>query len=234
MGQKDRDTGKGALSRRDFLKASAAGAAAVGIAEFAQVGPAAAAITGAAATFHTTCPYCSASCGQLVAVDSTDPAAAKVIDLYGDWRSPFNAGGLCAKGAGGYQLVNNPRRLGAWTAAEMLAMTGSSNHPVSNTFLSDGTTNGVAYKRLGGTTTWTAMPLDNALTEIVNGDATGDNTHLGLKAYRGDATYLDSVNYNSKKVAFFGSSHINNEQNYLLKKITTNFGTNNCEHQARI
>jgi anaerobic selenocysteine-containing dehydrogenase len=227
MGQKDRDTGKGALSRRDFLKASAAGAAAVGIAEFAQVGPAAAAITGAAATFHTTCPYCSASCGQLVAVDSTDPAVAKVIDLYGDWRAPWNTGGLCAKGAGGFQLVNNPRRVGAWTGPELLAMTGSSNHPVDNAFRADGTTNGVAYKRVANGP-WSAMPLDTALGEIVN----GDGTQTGLKAIRGT---VDNANkYHSKNVAFFGCSHINNEQNYLLKKLTANFGTNNCEHQARI
>lgn len=229
MGQKDLEKGKGALSRRDFLKASAAGAAAVGIAEFAQVGPAAAAITGAAATFHSTCPYCSASCGQLVAVDTTDPATAKVIDVYGDWRSPFNTGGLCAKGAGGFQLVNNPRRVGAWTAAEMTAMTGSPNHPVNNVFLADKTTftDGVAYKRVANGP-WSAIQLDTAMNEIVN----GDGTHLGLVDYRDGGAALGANN--SGGVAWFGCSHVNNEQNYLLKKLSANFGTNNTEHQARI
>ena len=168
-----------------------------------------------------------------MAVDSTDPATAKVIDLYGDWRSPFNTGGLCAKGAGGFQLVNNPRRIGAWTAAEMTTMTGSANHPVNNVFLANKTTypDGVAYKRVANGP-WSAMDLDDALTEIVNGDASNGATHLGLKSYRGT---VDGANkYHSKKVAWFGCSHINNEQNYLLKKITANFGTNNCEHQARI
>jgi anaerobic selenocysteine-containing dehydrogenase len=238
-----KDTGKWTLSRRDFLKASAAGAAGVGLAEFAQVGPAAAAVTGAAGTFHTTCPYCSASCGQLVAVDAVDATkgnqgSGNVIDVYGDYRSPMNGGGLCAKGAGALQLATNPRRLGAWTAAEMLAKTGSSNHPVknlkapynpANVFLADGTSNPVAYKRIGNED-WTAMALDDAWDEIL----LGDGVQTGLLAYRGDETYLASHDYNSKQVAFFGCSHMNNEQNYLWKKIITTFGSNNVEHQARI
>jgi anaerobic selenocysteine-containing dehydrogenase len=35
-------------------------------------------------------------------------------------------------------------------------------------------------------------------------------------------------------VQFFGSSHINNEQNYLYRKIVADFGTSQVEHQARI
>jgi len=40
--------------------------------------------------------------------------------------------------------------------------------------------------------------------------------------------------YNSKGVAFFGSSHMNNESNYMYRKLIANFGTSNVEHQARI
>jgi len=40
--------------------------------------------------------------------------------------------------------------------------------------------------------------------------------------------------HNSKGVAFFGSSHMNNESNYMYRKIIANFGTSNTEHQARI
>lgn len=235
MDKERKDEGKMSLSRRDFLKVSAAGATAVGLAEFAQVTPSAAAVTGAAVTHHTTCPYCSASCGQLVAVDAADPTkkvgTGKVIDVYGDHRSPFNSGGLCAKGAGAYQLVNNARRVGAWTAADLLAMTGSSNHPVDNVFRADGTTAGKAYRRKGNGS-WTAISIDTAMTEIVQGYNDGSHSHSGLVTYRGT---VDNTNkYNSKNVAFFGSSHMNNECNYVYKKITCNFGTNNVEHQARI
>ncbi len=227
MDKERKDTGKMPLSRRDFLKVSAAGATAVGLAEFAQVTPSAAAIAGsdAAHTFHTTCPYCSASCGQLVAV-STD--GTRVLDVYGDHRSPYNAGGLCAKGAGAYQLVTNHRRIGAWTTAELTTADNPlGNHPVDNVFKADGTNAGVAYRRKGNGT-WSAISLDTAFSEIVG----GYDTHTGLVTIRGT---VDNTNkFHSKKVAFFGCSHMNNEQNYVYKKITLNFGTNNVEHQARI
>ncbi len=44
----------------------------------------------------------------------------------------------------------------------------------------------------------------------------------------------DANGYNSKGVAFLGSSHMNNEPNYLYRKLIANFGTSNTEHQARI
>jgi anaerobic selenocysteine-containing dehydrogenase len=53
----------------------------------------------------------------------------------------------------------------------------------------------------------------------------------GLVGYRGT---LPTTTYNSKGVAFFGSSHLNNDANYLYRKIIANFGTSNVEHQARI
>ncbi len=70
-----------------------------------------------------------------------DNATGKVIDIYGDFESPMNAGGLCAKGAGAFQLVTNPRRIGAWPAP----------HPVNNVFAAattDDDLSGVAYKRI--------------------------------------------------------------------------------------
>ena len=77
----------------------------------------------------TTCPYCSASCGQRVVTALTCADAGKVVDIYGDFESPMNSGGLCAKGAGSLQLVNNSRRIGAWTAT----------HPVNPVFAADAT-----------------------------------------------------------------------------------------------
>ena len=123
----------------------------------------------------------------------------------------MNSGGLCAKGAGSIQLVNNSRRIGAWTGT----------HPVNPVFTADGTSNGVAYKRTGNGA-WSAMDLQTAMGEIATGMVTA----------RGALT--DASGYNSKGVAFLGSSHMNNEPNYIYRKLIANFGTSNTEHQARI
>jgi formate dehydrogenase major subunit len=109
MATQDKEPKRSGISRRTFLKASSAAAAAgaAGL-DFALSMPTAAHAAPVAKTIHTTCPYCSASCGQHVDLD----AAGNVLDIYGDVDSPNNNGGLCAKGAGTYQLVTNPRRLG--------------------------------------------------------------------------------------------------------------------------
>ncbi|PKQ30002.1 MAG: hypothetical protein CVT60_02380 [Actinobacteria bacterium HGW-Actinobacteria-10] len=204
--------GKQGISRRDFLKTGAAAAAvsATGI-SFAAA-PSLAAAAEVADTFHTTCPYCSASCGQLVDVD----ASGNVLDVYGDHMSPFNDGGLCAKGAGAFQLVTNPRRIGAFAGT----------HPVNNTFAYDSAyADGIAYKRIGNAA-WTKVALDTALADIAT----------GMKAARDASGAAPSYanGYNSKQVAFFGSSHLNNEANYFYRRLVAQFGTSNVEHQARI
>jgi formate dehydrogenase major subunit len=142
-----------------------------------------------------------------------DNATEEVVDIYGDFESPLNSGGLCAKGAGSIQLANNRRRIGAFTGT----------HPVNPVFAADGTSNGVAYKRTGNGA-WSAMPLDTAMDEIAD----------ALVTARGALPADGPSQNNSKAVAFFGSSHMNNEPNYMYRKIIANFGTSNVEHQARI
>lgn len=248
-----RDTGQpvSGITRRDFLKTAAAATAVAGCGlEFAYDPEKAAAYENSnyyTVTF-TTCPYCSASCGQRVVVangatkpDGTAwvaPEAAhpdtalrgQVVDIYGDFESPINQGGLCAKGAGAKQLVNNPYRIGAWSATDAQLAYNGGSHPVNNVFRAIPETgtyaSGVAYKRVGndrnadGSPVWTAIPLATAFSEIAT----------GLVDARGA---VDSNN-NSKGVAFLGSSHINNEPNYLYRKTIAMFGTSNVEHQARI
>jgi len=234
-----RDTGQPAASgitRRDFLKVGAAATAVAGCGlEFAYDPDKALAYEGNTAytVTTTTCPYCSASCGQRVVKDNT---SGKVVDIYGDFDSVFNTGGLCAKGAGSLQLVNNPRRVGAWPAgAPELAAT-NGDHPVSNAFLADTATypNGVAYKCVGTAsgvnTAWAPMPLDQAMGEIADGLMAARDNVGGVGASAPSA----ANGYNGKGVAFFGCSHMNNEGNYLYRKLIANFGTSNVEHQARI
>ena len=141
----------------------------------------------------------------------TGPNAGKVVDIYGDFESPMNSGGLCAKGAGAKQLVTNSRRVGAWAGT----------HPVNNTFAYDASyTDGIAYRRVGDGA-WAKVNLDAAMAEIAQRVVSARGT-------------LSPTTYNSKGVAFLGCSHMNNESNYLYRKVIANFGTSNVEHQARI
>jgi anaerobic selenocysteine-containing dehydrogenase len=151
--------------------------------------------------------------------------------------SPFNDGGLCAKGAGTYQLVTNSRRLAAFEgthpvnpvfAAQPAATTFGSTAPTgwatSGAPTWDGTKTyggGVAYWRLGDGA-WNPVPLDLAMADIAAKMVTARGT---VNAANG---------YNSKKIAFFGSSHLNNEQNYVYRRLIGQFGSSNVEHQARI
>jgi formate dehydrogenase major subunit len=212
MGQEDK--GRTGLSRRDFLKVSAAGAVAATALDWAPA-PAMAQMplhTGDTVinTFHTTCPYCSASCGQVVAVGDV---TGDVYDIYGDVDSPINNGGLCAKGAGAYQLVTNKRRLGAF-----------STNDANPTFAYDASfTDGVAYKRTGNEA-WSKVALATAMDDIAT----------KLVAAREGITPGQTNASNSRHVQFFGCSHMNNEQNYTYRKLIAEFGTSLTEHQARI
>jgi anaerobic selenocysteine-containing dehydrogenase len=189
----------------------------------------------------TTCPYCSASCGQRVVVDKRagSPTLDQVIDIYGDFESPMNSGGLCSKGAGALQLVNNPRRIGAWETAThptghnaFVAKPAATAFPAppagwtGPAYLAGDYTygDGVAYWRLANDE-WTAVPLPAAMADIAG----------RMKSARDVGGAPSAANsYNKKNVAFFGSSHMNNESNYIYRKLIANFGTSNVEHQARI
>jgi formate dehydrogenase major subunit len=213
--EQEKKQGRFELSRRDFLKVSAAGAAAATMVDWAPAPAMAIDLHGtdtATNTFHTTCPYCSASCGQVVVVGNN---TGDVYDIHGDWESPFSNGGLCVKGAGAYQLVTNKRRLGAYDT-----------NPVNPTFAYDPAyTEGIAYKRVGNEP-WTKMDLQEALEEAAG----------RLKGHRDTAGFSSTgpEQFDSKGVVFFGSSHLNNEQNYVYRKLVANFGTTDTEHQARI
>jgi anaerobic selenocysteine-containing dehydrogenase len=231
MGQKDKEAGRMELSRRDFLKVSAAGAAVGAALDFAPA-PALAnihtdiispATTPEGTTTRTsTCPYCSAQCGQKVVVGST---SGKVYDIYGDVNSPTNHGGLCAKGAGAYQLVNNVRRLGV-PEHTAIAENGDGKDMT-----------GTAWVRTANDP-WVEIPLATAMTEIAAGSAVAGRTHAGLVGIRNAETTSWPASYslgnNARAVQFFGCSHMNNEANNIYRKIVADFGTSQVEHQARI
>jgi formate dehydrogenase major subunit len=103
-----------AFSRREFLKASAAGLApgtALGslIGLGATLAPATARAQGLrilnAKATPTVCPYCSVGCAMIAHTIGNE-----IVNIEGDKRSPHNEGCLCPKGAATYQLLRNPNR----------------------------------------------------------------------------------------------------------------------------
>jgi formate dehydrogenase major subunit len=101
------------ISRRDFIRVSAASGGAAALGGLVGLGADLAPTLAAAAelrikdakTYPSICPYCSVGCATLVhTVDG------KITNIEGDPRSPHNEGTLCPKGAAIYQLHVNPNR----------------------------------------------------------------------------------------------------------------------------
>ena len=108
-----------AVTRRQFMKVSAAGLAAssVGALGFMDAGDALAAgvrpfkLEKATET-RNTCPYCAVSCGVLVySVADAKDGKAKVIHIEGDSDNPINRGTLCPRGAASLGFVHSVNRL---------------------------------------------------------------------------------------------------------------------------
>ena len=101
------------ISRRDFLRVSAAAGSATAlgglIGSGVNLGPVVAQaqelrIKNAQVT-PSVCPYCSVGCATLIhTIDG------KVVNIEGDPRGPHNEGALCPKGAAIFQLHVNPNR----------------------------------------------------------------------------------------------------------------------------
>jgi formate dehydrogenase major subunit len=103
-------------NRRDFLKASLAGGAALSFLGF-DPAPALAqlrALKIARATeTRSTCPYCAVGCGVIIYTigDKAKNVTPQVSHVEGDPDHPTNRGTLCPKGASLYQEIINERRL---------------------------------------------------------------------------------------------------------------------------
>jgi len=100
------------LSRRDFLKIAAAGAAAGlspaarGIAVEPFVQPPEQVLPGQATWYASTCRQCPAGCGIIVRVIN-----GRARKIEGNPLHPLNHGKLCARGQAGLQVLYNPDRL---------------------------------------------------------------------------------------------------------------------------
>ena len=103
-------------TRRDFLKVSTLGGAALTLFGF-DLAPAYAQLRelkiARASETRSTCPYCSVSCGIIIYTigDKAKNVTPQVIHVEGDPDHPINRGTLCPKGASLEQDILNDRRL---------------------------------------------------------------------------------------------------------------------------
>ena len=108
-----------AVTRRQFMKVSAAGLAASSVGALGFVGAGEALAAGVrpfklekATETRNTCPYCAVSCGVLVySVADAKDGKAKVIHIEGDSDNPINRGTLCSRGAASLGFVHSVNRL---------------------------------------------------------------------------------------------------------------------------
>jgi formate dehydrogenase major subunit len=104
------------VTRRQFLKAGAAGAGALGasvlgfdIAQARQVRQLLR-IDGATVS-HTVCPYCAVGCSMLAYTKKGANGKVELLQIEGNPDSPVNEGTLCPKGATALQLAISRRRV---------------------------------------------------------------------------------------------------------------------------
>jgi formate dehydrogenase major subunit len=128
----------------------------------------------------------------------------KIIDVEGDPDSPVSQGCLCPKGAATFQLVTGDHR-----------------------------EKRVLYRRPGGTE-WEELPLAQAMEMVAQ----------RVKKTR-DETWQERVEDPQAKdrgqlvrrtlgIAHLGGATLDNEENYLLKKLYSALGIVQVENQARI
>ncbi len=221
---------KRGITRRDFIKWSAAAGAAAKAVDWTKVGPSLAAPT-VANTYRNICPYCSVSCGVKVDVDNATHANGTIVDIYGDETNVLNQGSLCSKGSALYQLVNSPARV-----TEPRVKIGDG---VDGTWYRHSGGAEAGWLDIFGLTTWadntyTSNTLNLANWETIGASGIPDGTP-GSGTYKTlPQSMADTRATDPNKAGFWGSSHLTNEECYLYRKLLTLYGTHNIEHQARI
>ena len=197
-----------AVTRRQFMKVSAAGLAAssVGALGFGDAGEALAAgvrpyrLEKATET-RNACPYCAVACGVLIysMADGTGKdAKQKVVHIEGDPDHPVNRGTLCPRGAASLGYVHSANRL---------------KYPMH---------------RKPGTDKFERVTWDFALERITKLMKEDRDKNFVTKN-------RDGVTVNRwLSTGFFGGSSLSNEAGYLTYKFVRSTGILAFEDQARI
>ncbi len=128
----------------------------------------------------------------------------KIIDIEGDPDSPISQGCLCPKGAATFQLVTGSHR-----------------------------TKQVLYRRPGGTE-WETIPLDRAMEMVADRVQRAREQTWQERDETPDGTFEGKLLRRTMSMAHLGGATLDNEENYLLKKLYSALGIVQVENQARI
>ena len=128
----------------------------------------------------------------------------KIIDIEGDPDSPVSQGCLCPKGAATFQLVTGSHRQDR-----------------------------VLYRRPGGTA-WETLPLEQAMDMVAERVRKSREATWQERVEDPGAEYAGNRVRRTLGIAHLGGATLDNEENYLLKKLYTALGVVQVENQARI
>ncbi|MGH2820190.1 MAG: twin-arginine translocation signal domain-containing protein [Actinomycetota bacterium] len=195
------------VSRRDFLKLSAAGGAGAAWASFGfDMEPAYAQVRALkiarTSEVRSVCPYCAVGCSMIAYITGLGTTESfnttpHLVHIEGDPDSPINGGSLCPKGASTMQLAVNSNRV---------------TRP--------------KYRKPGGTE-WEDISWDEALERLAR--LMKDSRDNRFVAKDGK----DTVNRN-EGFAWVGGATISSEEGYLTTKLFRALGCAGLEQQARV
>src|SRR5213594_4681867 len=193
------------ITRRDFLKLGAAGAAGLAIPIANPLGFDLAAakkrafemrIAGAKEV-HSICPYCAVGCA-LIAYTKEVGGKTQLLQIEGDPDSPVNEGRLCPKGATAMQLATSSRRV---------------EKPLY---------------RAPGSAKWEEKTWDFMLDKLAqNLKASRDNTFVAQDA-------AGNIVNRTEGIAFAGGAAFSSEEGYFATKVMRTLGVVHIEQQARV
>lgn len=128
----------------------------------------------------------------------------RIIDIEGDPDSPLSQGCLCPKGAATFQLVAGSHR-----------------------------TKQVLYRRPGGTE-WEAIPLERAMEMVADRVQRAREETWQERDEQQGGVFEGKLLRRTMSIAHLGGATLDNEENYLLKKLYSALGIVQVENQARI
>ncbi len=128
----------------------------------------------------------------------------RIVDIEGDPDSPLSQGCLCPKGAATFQLVTGSHR-----------------------------TKQVLYRRPGGTE-WEPIPLERAMQMVADRVQRAREETWQERDENPDGMFEGKLLRRTMSMAHLGGATLDNEENYLLKKLYTALGVLQVENQARI
>ena len=128
----------------------------------------------------------------------------RIIDIEGDPDSPVSQGCLCPKGAATFQLVTGTQR-----------------------------EKRVLHRRPGGTR-WEELPLEQAMDMVAERVKRTREQTWQERIEEEGAEHEGDLVRRTLGIAHLGGATLDNEENYLLKKLYTALGVVQVENQARI